>query len=68
MVEINSEFQEGVNKMQKIEQKDILETVKKLSALVFVNPTGLERKATDEEIAKMLALCQKRNNPSYRTL
>ncbi|NOR56784.1 MAG: hypothetical protein GQ531_11340 [Sulfurovum sp.] len=54
--------------MYKIEQEDIAEAVKKLSALVFVNPTGLERKATEVEIDKMLTLCQKRNNPSYYKL
>ena len=49
-------------------KKYLEETIAKLSALIFVNDKGVERKPTEEEIKKMLALCQKRNNPSYYKL
>ena len=48
--------------------KSIEETVTKLSLLIFVNEQGEEQIATQEEVEKMLALCKKRNQPSYYKL
>ena len=41
---------------------------KKLSELTFVNEEGIELIPTKEQVAKMLELCKKRNNPSYYKL
>ncbi len=49
-------------------EKNLQKTKEKLSKLIFVNDNGVERPPTEEEINKMLALCQKRSNPSYYKL
>lgn len=68
IVKTEYEFQQGAKEMLQIHSKESSATVKKLSALIFVNAKGVERKPTEEEINKMLALCQKRNRPSYYKL
>ena len=40
----------------------------RISALVFVNEEGEQHTPTQAEIDKMLALCKKRNRPSYYKL
>ena len=42
--------------------------VKKLSKLIFVNEKGEEFLPTKMQIEQMLALCKKRNKPSYYKL
>ena len=49
-------------------QKNVEKIKEKLSKLIFVNDAGVERSPNEEEINKMLALCQKRSNPSYYKL
>jgi len=41
---------------------------KKISTLMITNNANIERLPTEEEIQKMLKLCQKRPNPSYYKL
>lgn len=40
----------------------------KFSKLIVINLDGEQRVLTDDEIDKMLKLCQKRKNPSYYKL
>ena len=49
-------------------QEAILNVVKKLTALIFVDEEGETQEPTQEQIEKMLTLCKKRNNPSYYKL
>jgi len=46
----------------------ILALREKLSGLIFVHEDGHQQAPTEEEVEKMLALCKKRNRPSYYKL
>ena len=49
-------------------QEQLEHLKQKLLSLIFVNEEGKEEKPTKEQIEKMLALCKKRNRPSYYKL
>ena len=49
--------------------KKSLEHLKqKLLKLILVDEQGIEKTLTTEQVEKMIALCKKRNNPSYYKL
>ena len=55
-------------KEKKYRIEAIEETRIKLSKLIFINEEGIELIPTVEQVEKMLALCKKRNQPSYYKL
>ncbi|CAA6819294.1 MAG: Unknown protein [uncultured Sulfurovum sp.] len=53
---------------KKYSEELIAKAVGRLTALVFVDEEGVELTPTPEQVSKMLALCKKRNRPSYYKL
>lgn len=49
-------------------EEELISLSLKLSKLIFINEEGMELIPTEEQVTKMLLLCQKRNRPSYYKL
>ena len=49
-------------------REELTKLEEKLWALIFVNDEGEEKKPTNEQVEKMMALCKKRHRPSYYKL